>query len=135
MTGLEISTQTSSGGCSHDEQTGIGGRLTAVLLGLLLTVSLQAESKKSKAHLSVKGYGFFGNRELQGLVTMLEHPGEKTVAFSANFVEDAVLIIFSRLRRDGYLQPVVRAKAELENGVERNFTWTDPLGEPLPRPF
>src|SRR5690349_14236990 len=107
--------------------------------GLLLALSTVAvamgATNEPPAKLSVKGYGLFGNRELKSLVSMLEPPGQKPAAFHANFVEDAVLILFSRLRRDGFLYPSVRATATFEDGRTETFTWTEPLGEPLPRPF
>ncbi len=106
-----------------------------LLSGLFWSASLLAATNEPPATISIKGYGIFGNRELKSVVSMLERPGEKPAAFGANFVEDAVLILFSRLNRDGYLHPVVRAHLALADGQQRTFAWTEAVGEPLPRPL
>ena len=98
-----------------------------------LTGSVAAETNSKPAKLKVGGYGLFGNRELKGLISVLQTTEEKPRYFEANYVEDAVLILFSRLRRDGYLFPTIRAEVEFENGAMNEFIWTEPLGEPLPR--
>ena len=85
--------------------------------------------------MKVSGYGLFGNRELKGLVSVLQTGEKRPEFFAANDVEDAVLIMFSRLRRDGYLFPTIRVQAEFRDGGTDEFVWTEPLGEPLPRPF
>ncbi len=102
---------------------------------LSLTGSFSAETNSKPAKLKVSGYGLFGNRELKGLVSVLQTANEKPVFFEANYVEDAVLILFSRLRRDGYLFPTIRVEVEFRDGAQNEFVWSEPLGEPLPRPF
>jgi outer membrane protein insertion porin family len=114
---------------------GILGRLSLLLALVAGALPVRANTNQPPAKLSVKGYGLFGDRELKSLVTLLERSGEKPTAFEANFIEDAVLILYSRLNRDGYLYPVIRANLELTNGESRTFTWTAPVGEPLPRPL
>jgi outer membrane protein insertion porin family len=94
-----------------------------------------ATSKKNAAKLSVHGYGLFGNRELKRMLHFLEKPGEIPEFFDANYIEDAVLILFSRLNKDGYLAPQIRADAFLDTGEKRTFTWKHSLEEPLPRPL
>jgi outer membrane protein insertion porin family len=120
------------------------GRPAAILLQagkclfilLFLTMAAYPGEKEIKpAKVRVKGYGFFGNRELQSLVAILRGSSEKPEFLDASYVEDAVLILFSRLQRDGYLYPVLHANVLLDDGTERVFTWREPLGEALPRPF
>src|SRR5688572_13192101 len=107
-----------------------------VLSALFVNSSLlAAETNREPAELKVRGYGFFGNRELKGFLTLLPTSEVRPQFFEANYVEDAVLILFSRLRRDGYLFPRIRVIAEFRDGGRQEFTWDDPLGEPLPRPF
>lgn len=91
--------------------------------------------KKKQAHVGVHGYGLFGNRELKRMLDFLQKPGEKPEFLDANFVEDAVLILFSRLNRDSYLAPKIRAELVLDTGEKRSFSWEHSLQEPLPRPM
>ena len=106
------------------------------ILWASVLISFRAEEADPKpAKIKVSGYGLFGNRELKGLLTLLQTGEQKPAFFEANYVEDAVLILFSRLGRDGYLFPTFRVQAEFVDGSSGEFVWTEPLGEPLPRPF
>src|SRR5687768_6910003 len=109
--------------------------LCALCASVVIPPSFAAETNSQPAKLKVRGYGLFGNRELKSLVSVLQMTDKRPEFFEANYVEDSVLVIFSRLRRDGYLFPTVRAKVKFRGGGEGEFTWTEPLGEPLPRPF
>jgi outer membrane protein assembly complex protein YaeT len=106
-----------------------------VVLSFLAPLQAFPEDADAPAKLKVSGYGLFGNRELKGLLSVLRTGEEKPKYFEANFVEDAVLIMFSRLHRDGYLFPRIRVVAEFRDGARQEFVWTEPLGEPLARPF
>lgn len=106
-----------------------------LLLLVCSCTTLAKGTNEPAAKVSMSGYGLFGNLQLKGLLSVLQRPGDKPTTFGANFVEDAVLVLFSRLTRDGYLHPTIRAQVRMENGEELTFTWTEPLGEPLPRPF
>src|SRR5262249_9696943 len=53
--------------------------------------------------------------------------------YDANFIEDALLILTSRVNRDGYLKPKTRARLTLEDGQIVSYEWDRPLEEPLPR--
>ena len=114
------------------------GRRTGFWLLCVLCASvilnLGAETNGEPATLKVRGYGLFGNRELKAMLSVLEATEEREY-FDANYVEDAVLVLFSRLQREGYLEPTVRARVKFREGGENEFVWTEPLGEPLPRPF
>src|ERR1043166_3276138 len=93
------------------------------------------KSKKDQAHVSVHGYGLFGNRELKRMLEFLQKPGERPEYLDANYIEDAILILFSKLNQDAYLAPKIRADLLLDNGEKRAFTWEHSLQEPLPRPL
>ncbi len=107
--------------------------LLCLSLGLLPAGAAETNSKPAK--LKVKGYGLFGNRELKSLASVLQTTEKKPDVFEANYVEDAVLVMFSRLNRDGYLFPTIRVRAEFRDGSSGEFFWTEPLADPLPRPF
>ena len=112
--------------------------ISRILLCFLLLTScgvLGQGTNEPPAKLSVKGYGFFGDRELKSLLDVLKKPGEKPLYFDANYIEDAILMLYSRLERSGYLHPRITVQAELENGEKKTFEWTQPLGPPLPRPL
>ncbi len=116
-------------------RAGTWGRFAAMLCGFWLAVAVRGSTNETAASLSVKGYGLLGDRELKSLVLLLERTGRKPATFQANFVEDAVLILFSRLNKDGYLYPVVHAEIDLSTGEHRTFTWKEAVGESLPRPL
>jgi outer membrane protein insertion porin family len=104
----------------------------AGILGMMLLLAAERVGL-AEAKLAVSGYGLFGNRELKALVSVLKPPDQEVEAFSASFIEDAVLILFSRLERDGYLQPKFTAELTLRDGTKETHGWETPLGEPLPR--
>lgn len=83
--------------------------------------------------LRVSGYGFFGNRELKRVLELLEAPDAKRPYYDAQFVEDSILILMSRLNQDGYLKPRVTVRMMLANGTILERVWDEPLEEPLPR--
>src|SRR5687768_7252878 len=109
--------------------------LCVLCASVVESYSASPETNSNPARLKVRGYGFFGNRELKSLVSVLQTTAKKPEFFEANYVEDAVLVMFSRLRRDGYLVPTIRARVQFRDGSEDEFIWAEPLGEPLPRPF
>ena len=114
---------------------GTYSKMAVVLAWACCALQVFANTNPPPAKLSIKGYGFLGDRELKSLVVLLERSGKKPVTFEANFVEDAVLILFSRLNKDGYLHPKIHANIELADGEHRTFTWIDPVSESLPRPL
>jgi outer membrane protein insertion porin family len=109
----------------------------AILSALLITPlpELCAE-EPPPAKATVSGYGLIGNRRLKRIVEVL-HPPDRTLEFyDSNFIEDAALLLFTRLQRDGYLQPRVLAHAETEELGVATFEWEQPVREePLPRPL
>ena len=109
-----------------------------LLLPFLLLVHLHAAEpgeapKPEPAKLKVKGYGLFGNRELRSTIELLSPGEELPHLLSPSFVEDAVLVLFSRLQRDGFLNPAIDVTITDSSGQETTFTWEGPLEAPLPR--
>src|SRR3712207_5924962 len=103
-------------------------------LFLLISMPLQVKSEEVKrAQLQVSGYGFFGNRELKRALRILGEPGKQQATYSANFIEDSVLILMSRITGDGYLKPVIKGHFTLEDGTVEEYQWDSPVEEPLPR--
>ena len=70
------------------------------------------------AKLSISGYGFFGNRKLKKLVQTIGESELKNQFLDANFVENCAIIIFSKLREDGFLRPTLDVKLTLAEGVK-----------------
>jgi outer membrane protein insertion porin family len=91
--------------------------------------------KTNRAELSVSGYGFFGDRELKRMVRLLQKSDARPEYFDANFVEDAVLLFFSKMSRNGRLKPLVEATLHLRDGTILTQSWTKRIEEPLPRPL
>lgn len=107
-----------------------------LILALLMTFMLgAAKESRPEAKLEITGSGYFGNRALKKTIRLLESTEKKPEFFSANFVEDAAVIILSRLKTDGYLKPKVNVDLLLEDGSVIHQEWTDYIAEPLPRPL
>lgn len=94
---------------------------------------MSSTTNRIPADLKISGYGIFGNRELKRMVQMLE-TGKEPLYFDPSFVEDAVVILFSRLARDGYLNPLITTKLLRDDGQELTLRWTEPLQHAIPRP-
>ena len=96
-------------------------------------------AKPASAALHISGYGLLGNFELKRMLRTLELAGKKPEYFSASFVEDAALILASRVKRDGYLRPQidielretgggtikVEAQRLIDNPLQRSLRITD----------
>lgn len=77
------------------------------------------------AKADVAGYGFLENLDLEKTLRLLV-VGEKSPEFySANFIEDAALILRSKASRDGYLNAKVTAILTLEDGSVETHQWTE----------
>jgi outer membrane protein insertion porin family len=100
-----------------------------------LTPLRAAEPAQPKPKISVSGYGFFGNRNLKNTLRLLEPPGRERTHYDANYIEDAVLILMSRVQRDGYLHPEIDAKITFDNGEVVTYHWKEAIEDPLPRPL
>ena len=107
--------------------------LLLIVCLLALTPSIRGQDADEPAKLKISGYGIFGNRELKALIKSLQTGAEEPHTFDSTFIEDAVLVLFSRIARDGYLAPTMHARITRENGEVLEKTWTEPLADPLPR--
>lgn len=86
----------------------------------------------SRAKYKISGYGLFGNRQLRRLVNTLELGRQRPEFFTPAFVEDAMLIIAARVRRDGYLQPQIGIEMEFADGTVHEVTGMQLIENPLP---
>src|SRR3954469_20964413 len=76
-----------------------------------------AETKPDKpAKLALSGYGVLGNRQLKRMLRTVELSSQKPKFYGATFVEDSALLLTSRIKRDGYLEPNINILLTLENG-------------------
>jgi outer membrane protein assembly complex protein YaeT len=114
-------------------------------LAFMLLASIDAPSagaadatntaKTRPARLQIAGYGILGNRELRRMLTTLELAGKRPEFFSASFVEDASLILLSRVKRDGYLRPGIQITLRLADGRVMQVDGAGLLENPLPHPL
>jgi outer membrane protein insertion porin family len=110
--------------------------VTCALLALFLFHSPALFAKEPKAKLKISGDGLLGDLELKRTILLLEDNGKKhRKTFDANFIEDASVIILSRLTEDGFLQPELTARVTLTNGQTRSFHWHQTFYANLPRPL
>lgn len=110
-----------------------------MLLGLCLgplTVLAATDPPKTKpAKIQFSGYGILGNRLLKRLVRTMQAEDMRKEFVDANFVENAGLIIISRMREDGFLQPTIVADMVLADGRRFAMRWRGVIDPPLPRPL
>jgi len=71
------------------------------------------------AKFKISGYGFLGDLRLKRIIKLLEVPKKKPEFFDANFMEDTALILKSKVREDGYLNPTIVITAYRKD--EKNF--------------
>jgi outer membrane protein insertion porin family len=113
-------------------------RGVALLCGTVACAGLaapaQAEAPKTKpAQLQISGYGLLGNRELKRILRTLELGGKKPEFFDPSMIEDAALILTSRIKRDGYLEPTISIRLRLADGGQVQVQASELLENPLPR--
>lgn len=107
----------------------------ATLTARAATNSVATNSPPARpARLKISGYGFFGNRELRKTLMTLESK-KNPAFFGANFVEDATVILRSRVLHDGYLQPQLTILLTLEDGRRMTVNAADLIDNPLPHPL
>ena len=119
--------------------TGLSRVLVRAVLFLVCALCiLPAHAEKTNAppvaKFKISGYGFLGDLRLKRIIKLLEVPKIKPEFFDANFMEDTALILKSKVREDGYLNPkiVITAYRDNEKKGVRYF-WSET--EPLPRPL
>ncbi|MDB6027975.1 MAG: surface antigen [Verrucomicrobiales bacterium] len=88
----------------------------------------------NEAKMSISGYGLFGDLDLKRMLKSLDVRGKKRAFYDANDVEDAALILFSRVKQDGYLKPEIDATLTFVDGGTQTFQWRETVEPPLPRP-
>jgi outer membrane protein assembly complex protein YaeT len=113
------------------------GVAKAIALGLLLGCALRLNAADTNpppaASFKISGYGWLGDLRLKRIIKLLEVPKGKPEFFDANFIEDSALILKSKLRDDGYLQPQIIIRVVKDDGSGARYVWNDT--EPLPRPL
>jgi len=106
------------------------------LIAALFALPARASETNSPpaAKFKITGYGFLGNLRLRRIIKLLEVPKQRPEFFDANFMEDSALILKSKIREDGFLEPkiVITAFRDDEKKGQR-FFWNET--EPLPRPL
>ena len=113
------------------------GLLLGLGLGpLTAPAATDAEPPKIKpAKVEFSGYGILGNRQLKRLVRTMQGEDMRKEVVDANFIENAGLIIISRMREDGFLQPTIVADIILADGRHFAMRWHGAIDPPLPRPL
>jgi len=92
-------------------------------------------STNKTARVKVSGFGFLGNREMVRLLRN-SHPEDKfPEVFDRNFMEDAALVLFSRVNGDGYLIASLAVEFTTPDGERQSQVWTNALQVELPREF
>ena len=113
----------------------------AIMIAMLMTFSVAEAANafrfmtksSASAKADVSGYGFLENLDLEKTLRLLV-VGEKAPEFySANFIEDAALILRSKAGRDGYLIAKVTAVLTLADGSQESHQWTEDDTPLLPR--
>lgn len=85
------------------------------------------------AEISVSGYGLFGNRELKRMLRATLMGKWQPAEFPASFIEDAALLLTSRVKRDGFLQPQILVRMTLPDGSTQSVKAADLIERPLER--
>src|SRR5258707_553645 len=70
------------------------------------------------ASLKISGYGLLGDRELKRMLRTLEFPAKKPQYFRPDTIEDAALILTSRIKSDGFLRPSITIGLRLADGKQ-----------------
>ena len=90
---------------------------------------------KDEAAVDVRGFGWFGNREMERTLELLLDDGERGATVDAGFVEDAALVLNSELIERGFPAATVRVRWVDSAGRRGAATLDSRLSEPLPRPL
>ena len=109
---------------------------SALWLAVLAPVggwSAEPVKEGKPAKLTISGYGLLAEREIKRSIRTLELAGKKPAFFGTSFVEDAALIVSSRLKRDGYLEPSILVHLRLADGKEVQREVDELLENPLPQ--
>jgi outer membrane protein assembly factor BamA len=86
----------------------------------------------AQTNLEVEGMGFFGNRGLKERLAFLQNLDPTEPAeLSATLIEDSAFLLIEQLKRDGRLNPTVRAEIATADQLS-SATWTTPYNTQLP---
>ncbi len=116
-------------------------RTWAIVLALALTpamLQLRAAGPEIEpaepVRLRVDGLGWLGDRQMQQtLLLLLGQVAGPTM--DANAMEDAAMIVFSKVGETGYLEPLIEVDAKTSDGTWVHHTLDPRLDQPLPRPL
>lgn len=105
--------------------------LVLFVLGTSATVS----AEEPRAEVTVRGFGFFGNRELRRTLELLLDDGKRHTTWDAGFIEDASLVLNSAMVDEGFFDARVRARWRTAEGGRGEAVLDSALSEALPRPL
>jgi outer membrane protein insertion porin family len=103
--------------------------------GLALPARPADTTNAPRAKFKISGYGFLGDLRLKHIIRLLESEKQKPEFFDADFIEDTGLILRSKLRDDGFLEPTITVQLTLADGRRQEYEWDQGNDEPLPRPL
>lgn len=107
---------------------------TALRVLLAMAFLALGSAALNAAELHVRGLGWIGNRKAeQRLKLLLGDKSDGTL--DASNLEDASLVVISKLTEDGYLEPIIRAEVTLTDGRHASYPLDAQLTNPLPRPL
>ena len=92
-----------------------------------------SDSSAPKAKARVKGYGLLENLDLEKTLRFLVVGEKAPEFFSANFIEDAALILRAKVIADGYLNAKISASLTVEDGSSESYQWSEVETPILPR--
>jgi outer membrane protein insertion porin family len=95
----------------------------------------EAEPEREAAEMRVRGFGFLGNRALMRTLEIVRDATADPTYFSASQIEDGAMILIARMQQEGYLQPRVTVRLELEDGSTQTHVWDETMLTQLPRPL
>jgi len=107
-----------------------------LLLPVHLTRAQESVTPKPKpAKLKVSGFGLLGNPLLRKIARQLLGDDRQPETFSANFLEDAAVVMLNRVRRVGYLDARLTGTFTYKDGTVATFVWKPGSDLILPRPL
>jgi hypothetical protein len=91
--------------------------------------SAQAASSQTNkpAVVKVSGFGLFGNREMLRVLRSFQSNQRFPPALGRAFVEDAALVLLSRMNQEGYLSASLQTRFTMVDGTKQVFQWTNVL--------
>jgi outer membrane protein insertion porin family len=107
----------------------------ALCVAVLILFGCAAKRPSEKpARVKISGFGIFGDREMARLLRTFQ-TGPHSNLVDRAFVEDASLILFSRLNSLGYLNAKLQARFIKPDGAREQMIWTNALEVEMPPNF